>query len=146
MNVMDDFDKALLSKASYVDLENVSTPAQLTTVLAQNDFSPAQAADFVTRWRVASHQPDTVSGFSATLFERVDKPGTYTLAIRGSLGVIDFAEDLFGIAVQGVASIANESLEADDIGPVVYDGMMLFHGAMLEMLSAKHTWQKGSMQ
>ena len=38
----------------------------------KNNFSATQAADFVTHWRVVDHQPETTSGFSATLFQRID--------------------------------------------------------------------------
>lgn len=89
MNVNDCYQHALLSEASYADLEGVTTPKQLETILIASGFSDKQAAEFVTHWRVVDHRPNTlVSGFSGTLFERLDAngigTGQYTLAIRGT--------------------------------------------------------------
>ena len=111
MNITGVYNNSLLSEASYADFKDIDTKdsAQVKTALINIDgpgkgFSQAQAKDFVTHWKVVSHQPDTASGFSATLFESLDNPGTYSLAIRGTLGIIDIAEDIFGIAAQGIAS------------------------------------------
>ena len=58
------FQQALLAEAAYADLEGVSTSRQLKTALIANKFSIIQAEDFVSHWKVISHQPDTASGFS----------------------------------------------------------------------------------
>jgi hypothetical protein len=48
------------------------------------------------------HQPDELSGFSATTF--LDRTsGKYVLAIRGTAGLADYAEDLNRIGIQGFA-------------------------------------------
>jgi hypothetical protein len=68
-------------------LEEVSTKLQLETALQRigtpdgepddpdKGFSHEQAVDFVHKWKIVDHQPDTLSGFSATLFERINKAG-----------------------------------------------------------------------
>ena len=61
-------------------------------------------------WKVANHQPDTASGFSATLFESLDNPGTYTLAIRGTNDVQDLSTDTWGIIRLGYARDQTYSL------------------------------------
>jgi len=98
------FQNAELSEASYSDFEGLTKTEEIKAALILEGFSDAQAADFVTHWKVVNHQPDTLSGFSATLFESLDNPGHYTLGIRGTLGLLDVAEDIFGVALQGVAA------------------------------------------
>ncbi|HFD81385.1 MAG TPA: hypothetical protein ENK05_13485, partial [Gammaproteobacteria bacterium] len=107
MDIIRAYGNALLSEASYANFQNKIDPEDVKTALEtipDGGFSQVQAEDFVTHWKVANHQPDTASGFSATLFESLDEPGRYTLAIRGTQGAIDVAEDIFGIAAQGVAA------------------------------------------
>ncbi|MEW8693438.1 MAG: hypothetical protein AB2535_20575, partial [Candidatus Thiodiazotropha endolucinida] len=98
---------SILSDASYADFRGALTEARLKQLLVDSGFTPTQTTDFVRHWRVADHQPDTTSGFSATLFERLGDGGAgtgeYALAMRGTLGVVDISEDLFGIAGQGIA-------------------------------------------
>ncbi|MFV1998692.1 MAG: hypothetical protein ACC641_11885, partial [Acidiferrobacterales bacterium] len=97
------YQNSLLSEASYADLQNKFDPEDVKTALMNiggpgKGFSEAQASDFVTRWRVADHQPNTSNGFSATLFETLDASGQgtgeYSLAIRGTEVLRDPINDL----------------------------------------------------
>ena len=47
------------------------------------DFTPTQAKNFFERYDLLEHQPNTNSGFSATLFQNKESK-EYTLAIRGT--------------------------------------------------------------
>jgi len=116
MSITRNFLNAEFSEASYADFRAALQPdgsyrtSDVITALKNIDgpdkgFSQTQAADFVSHWRVASHQPDMVSGFSATLFESLDNPGTYTLAIRGTIisNLADLSADVLGIGALGIA-------------------------------------------
>lgn len=103
------FGQAQLAEAAYADLVSGTT---LLNELQNTDndmrFSPTQATAFVSQWRVASHIPDTASGFSATLFEQVDAAGigtgNFNLAIRGTNRLIElFETDALDIFADGVA-------------------------------------------
>ena len=102
------FEQAQLSEASYVFLENsIGDQTDLETSL-RSDFSAIQAAEFVKHWRVANHQRNTESGFSATLFESLDRPGEYTFAVRGTESLTRDPRDLLytdggDIVADGVA-------------------------------------------
>ena len=99
------FEQAQLAEAAYADF---SDPGKTRLqALKDEGFSDAQATEFVLHWKVVSHIPNQVpSGFSATVFESLDNPGEFSLAIRGStpdqLG-IDFRADALAIATDGVA-------------------------------------------
>jgi len=113
--IQDLFQQAQLAQAAYADL--TGTAGNQTALITRLDvankdtyngtFSQSQATEFVKHWRVVSHQPDTSSGFSATLFERLDSDqqptGQYTLAIRGSSEPADWTADFFDLALGGVA-------------------------------------------
>lgn len=86
------FQQAQLAEAAYAILwdstlnQPITANDKVITALKAEGFSEAQAADFVTHWRVVSQQPDTVpNGFSATVFQNIDT-GQYSLSIRGSTG------------------------------------------------------------
>ncbi|MEW8227865.1 MAG: calcium-binding protein [Candidatus Thiodiazotropha endolucinida] len=69
-------------------------------------FSPIQAELFTDDWEVVHHQPDTDSGFSATLFRNTDgsMDQPYVLAIRGTDGYRDLViTDGSDIVVDGLA-------------------------------------------
>ncbi len=89
-----------LRNLSYADFKgiDIKDSAQVKTALITEGFSQAQAADFVTHWRVADHQPNTADGFSATLFEALDASGQgtgkFSLAIRGTEALKDPINDL----------------------------------------------------
>ena len=85
------FQWALLSEASYADLDSkkidFTDPEDVKAALIAEGFSPTQASNFVSQWDVKDHQPNTGSGFSATLFERKEggqPTGQFVLAIRGT--------------------------------------------------------------
>jgi hypothetical protein len=106
------FLQAQLAEAAYADLSGI-TPSTDPTILqsrlinaqpdGEYDFSPAQAYAFVTEWVVVNHIPDTVLGFSASLFRNT--AGEYSLAIRGSTPdslAVDFLADAGDIFLDGV--------------------------------------------
>jgi len=91
------FEQAQLAEASYADLWDEGTNSLITNLddvqdaLIAYSFSEKQAQEFTQNWEVISHQPDTVSGFSATLFRRKTndpisgyEAGEYVYSIRGS--------------------------------------------------------------
>ncbi len=84
MIVKDVYFGSLLSEASYADLSEITNEKSYVDALTAEDFSPIQAAEIVSHWRVANHIPNTSTGFSATVFESKDNPDEYTLAIRGT--------------------------------------------------------------
>jgi hypothetical protein len=75
------FELAELAEASYAKFNLFG---QLENALTDSKFSQIQATAFAAHGRVASHQSNTGSGFSATLFEDTTASGNYTLAIRGT--------------------------------------------------------------
>lgn len=82
--------QAMLSEASYADFRaaKASDGSYITekvkAALIDKGFSETQATEFVSKWRVVDHQPNTPTGFSATLFERIDNPGELVFAVRGT--------------------------------------------------------------
>lgn len=87
-------DMAALAEASYANLIDSSAASVMASLqdagFLGKPFSETQAADFVQHWSVVAggHQPNTASGFSATLFQgnagSGDFAGQYVLAIRGT--------------------------------------------------------------
>ena len=79
MTITKAFQSAILSDASYVDFEGRDfTDSDDIKDAINNDsehLTDKQADDFVRTWRVVDQQPDTSSGFSATLFERINEAG-----------------------------------------------------------------------
>lgn len=101
------FQQAQLAEAAYAELLDrsgnlITSIPGVTTALRDEDFSATQASTFADTWEVRDHTPDTLSGFSATIF-RNRQTGAYSLAIRGSLQPVDFAEDARLIAGDGIA-------------------------------------------
>jgi hypothetical protein len=92
--------QAEISEASYVDFraaiksDGSYDTDKVKIALITGGFSPTQASDFSADWRVANHLPNTSTGFSATVFESVDNPGEYTLAIRGTEPSAQWTTDL----------------------------------------------------
>jgi hypothetical protein len=94
MEVSDLFLSSSVSEASYANLQAAKKADgsfdldKVRAALIAEGFSPTQAAKFVTQWRVVDHQPNTLTGLSATLFERLDASGNgtgeFTLAVRGT--------------------------------------------------------------
>jgi len=85
MSVENLYDYALLSEASYADLQNKLTADDVKTALQRigssdgepddpdKGFSLTQAEEFIQKWEIVHHQPDTESGFFA------EKRGQYPL-------------------------------------------------------------------
>ena len=100
-------EQALLAEAAYADFEDVTTDGQVRTALTSESskFSSAQAEGFTKHWQVISHQPDTSSGFSATLFKN-KQTGEYVFANRGTAGFFGdiLLADVFGIVLEGKAT------------------------------------------
>lgn len=100
--ISDLFQQALLAEAAYArfidpDTEEIyASRESLVGALIAANFSSdpnilnqsAQASQLLDNWRITDHIPDTASGFSATVFERIDANGAgigeFTLAISGS--------------------------------------------------------------
>ncbi len=116
------FEAASLAEAAYANFVdnagNLLTDTDDIEAALQNgsfnnmSFSAVQAIEFINQWRVIDHLPDADSGFSATVFERLNEDGTptgqYSLAIRGSTtvdGGVDFLADAALIVSNGVARL-----------------------------------------
>ncbi len=117
------FEQTQLAEAAYASFSNkkgglFKDKDDLEKALKGNgsEFSQTQAEEFLKHWRVADQyatdrtDKDNLltnkgSGFSATLFESLDRPGEYTFAIRGSIGANDFKADLDLIANSGIAAV-----------------------------------------
>lgn len=128
----DDFyELAELAEASYADLTVISN---LINALQDNgndmDFSNTQAIDLARRWSAITHQSDTTSGFSSTLFQSTDpNDGRYVLAFRGTAGFVDIVDadinDIIndGLAIEQIIDLHNEW--ARIISPGVYSAAKL---------------------
>lgn len=83
------YDLASLAEASYLlfdefDYKNSEkVEDELVNAKREGVFSATQAADFVQQWEVVSHQKNTDSGFSATLFKNKET-GNFYYACRGT--------------------------------------------------------------
>jgi len=101
------YELAQLAEASYADFQ-IADPARGLQLIK---FSDTQASEFVKHWRVVAHQHNTESGFSATLFQRIDtdpvtgfQAGQYVYAVRGTEpGLQDLSTDLGDIVADGLA-------------------------------------------
>src|SRR3989338_1315388 len=99
------FQQAQLAEAAYANLAgmNAATPKttlELALKTGDGKFSAAQAADFVTHWRVVDQYTASGlfgltdgTGFSATVFESIGNPGQYSIAMRGTAGLTDLSAD-----------------------------------------------------
>ena len=109
------FEQAQFAEASYADffdndaLTVITTDDRVKVELVRAGFSDAQATEFISHWKVVHHQPDDFPGgfpgYSSTLFESKDEPGTYVLAFRGTADIlVDLAAtDLNDIVTDGLA-------------------------------------------
>lgn len=112
------FQQAQLAEAAYADFWDENSNQVLVdagdikdALLALDPaFSETQAQQFIEEWEVVAHQPDTETGFSATLFRRLMADpisgyeiGDYAYAIRGTAGVTDLQEDLGNIVPDTLA-------------------------------------------
>ncbi|GEM_PF-1302495 len=111
---------AAFAQAAYADFEGVTSEAEFIAALEANPaFTPAQASDFVSRYEIVVHQPNTEiefgseGGFSATVFKdkQTDK---LIFAVRGTefpSGLnssilnfgIDLISDVFDIGFDGLS-------------------------------------------
>jgi hypothetical protein len=111
------FDLTQLAEASYADLiMGNDLERELKNSSFGMSFSATQATEFATHWSVASHQANTGSGFSATLFEDKTASGNYTLAIRGTeipSGIFSdlLSADVNGITLTGAARVGRTRLQ-----------------------------------
>jgi Ca2+-binding RTX toxin-like protein len=100
------YQSALLADAAYVSLEvqgfvsgGLITDAAWSDVGGSNSetfqsrgFTRNQFEEFQRTYRILHHQPDTLSGFSATLFEN-RQTGELHLSFRGTNDAADFIQD-----------------------------------------------------
>jgi hypothetical protein len=112
---MDIKDTSILSQmadACYADFSDITKvdgsydEKKVEEALKDRDFSPTQIKIFLKDWEVAFHQPDTDSGFSATLFKAKNSSEAqpYVLAIKGTQGLQDLVvTDGSDIVVDGLA-------------------------------------------
>ncbi|TNC96541.1 MAG: outer membrane adhesin-like protein, partial [Rhodocyclaceae bacterium] len=102
--VQDLFQQAQLAEAAYADFARFGTNVRgaLQDASRNMTFSDAQATAFINTWQVIDHIPDTASDFSATIFRNI-QTGAYSLAIRGSTSLTDFAADAALIVLDGTA-------------------------------------------
>ena len=119
------YDLASLAEASYVLFDKIPnsnySSENLLSALQDNaregHFSATQAADFIEKWEVVSHQKNTESGFFATLFKN-KKTGEFFYANRGTEQFID-------------------DLVITDGGDIVYDGL-----AIQQIVDMYNDWQR----
>lgn len=121
-NIQDLFQQAQLAEAAYAifldSSGNLLTNKDDIKAALQDQgnsmtFSDAQATAFINDWRVVDQYTNSSwgglvgTGFSATVFERLDENGNgtgeYSLAIRGSQDAADFIADTKLITTGGVA-------------------------------------------
>ncbi len=90
-------------------------------------MSPLQAKRFFERYDLLIHQPNTESGFSATLFQHKES-NKYTLAIRGTEFKLDQIKDLINDYYIGTNN--------DDLDKVIeqYFDMLIFYEETLKPL------------
>ena len=83
------YDFSSVAEASYVEFHeiNINNDALVEYALQPNAdsekdlggiFSSTQAGDFVSKWRIVSHTPNTDNGYSSTVFKS-KKNGKYII-------------------------------------------------------------------
>lgn len=98
------FQQAQLAEAAYAHFDLFGDPKNALMDAGHSMvFSNTQATEFLKQWSVVNHIPDTASGFSATLFKN-NQTGEFTLAIRGSMQMVDFTADAGLIVADGIAA------------------------------------------
>lgn len=113
MNLRDLGVMAELAEASYAPfiykdgvIQDPKAALTVGTINHEMSFSPSQADLLLDCWEIVHHQPDTNSGFSATLFKSTDPNAEqpYVLAIRGTGGCDDIiVTDVLDIVFDGLA-------------------------------------------
>ncbi|CAM9647307.1 unnamed protein product, partial [Discosporangium mesarthrocarpum] len=91
MNISEIYHNALLAQAAYADDLNDTkdnTNLLISRLESVEDMTISQAQYIANNFRVVAQQDKTASGFSATLFQRLDENGQpideYYFAARGS--------------------------------------------------------------
>jgi len=64
------FQQAQLAEAAYAKFSSFANPKD---ALIDIKFSDVQASDFVNNWRVADQLSNPSTGFSATVFEKLER-------------------------------------------------------------------------
>ena len=97
------------SVAAYGELDKDDLKGSLIADEIGADFSDTQADNFIAEYSLLHHQENTLSGFSATLFE--DSSGKKVLAIRGT----EFSNinDLY--ADSNIATLGYAASQVDDL-------------------------------
>ena len=95
--------------------------------ILKGDMTPTQAQRFFSRYDLLIHQPNTESGFSATLFQNKETK-EYTLAIRGTEFNLEQIKDLINDYYIGTNN--------DDLDKVIeqYFDMLIFYEETLKPL------------
>lgn len=105
MNSIANYELSQLAEAAYANLLNDSggqiiDRRDLENHLRASSFSAKQAEQFASHWQVVHHLPNTESGFSGTVFRRIDtdpvagyQAGDLVFALRGTEGA--FSRDLW---------------------------------------------------
>jgi hypothetical protein len=129
------YDAVQLAEASYALFDQIPLPADGTALadgtlidtLRNKDlegrFAPDQAQALVASWSLISHQPDTSTGFSATLFQHKSNSSDYVLALRGT----EFT--------RGLEELNRDLIQAD-LGGVILDGV-----AANQIVDLHNYWQ-----
>ena len=120
------FKSSELAEASYADFNDLagdysdgSVVRLLTDAGGGGKFSETQAADFVKKWEVITHSPNTFYGYSATLFKskEIGASEKYDYAIRGTEATLSAPSDLLtdvgdlvmdGLAVSQIVDMYND--------------------------------------
>jgi len=121
-----------LAQAAYIHFDAVPPGGWWGDALKEqlakdaDSWPTARRDEFELHWRVAAHKPNTASGFSATLFERINpEPGEprYVVAMRGTEA---------NIASQFYADLA-----VADVGDLVANGL-----AWEQIIDMYNWWQE----
>ena len=102
-------DSALMAETAYAEFlqPNGQLKSSIRQALLDKDWSATQADEFLRNYRVVSQQPNTATGYSATLFEKLNNgvpTGQFVLANRGTeLLTIDLAVDIGELVADGLA-------------------------------------------
>ncbi|WP_430009827.1 putative Ig domain-containing protein [Methylophaga lonarensis] len=100
MNTGTYFDHAILAQAAYADFKPAIAVIEVNQeeykemvreALRAVNFTETSAEKFLNDWQIKAHQPNTLSGLSATLFEH-RQTGEQVLAVRGT---DPLSQDLF---------------------------------------------------
>jgi hypothetical protein len=122
-----------VAEAAYINFDPVPQGGwrddDLATQLRKSEsvWPVARRDEFIKHWRVVAHQPNTASGFSGTLFERIDpQPGEarFVVAMRGT-EASSFTVNTF------------YDLASADFGDLVLDGL-----AWKQAVDMYHWWQR----